>query len=365
MNKLKIVETLELDKSTKIQLLNLWNNEYPSKLAHKNRESFEGYLNHLINFTHLLLIDKQNNIFGWAFSFNRENFRWFAIILSENIQGRGLGKQMLDKLKLKERALNGWVIDHNDDKKLNGQNYNSPLDFYRKCDFEIQYQIRLEKISTVKIRWINKNSTLQKIRNTNIISRVRRLIMTDEQIEKFNLLYQKACKKMTGLIIIGGYRPKKIGFFEKLRAKKAIHYFKRAISIYPDSWASLFFIGKLYQCLGNYKQSLSYLEIALKLEQTNHNIPQEASLVAMHLNQIEKAIRFSNEALRRKPDDFILLGNHSMNLLIAGLDSDAKDAIDKALLLNPNDDINQTIKNKIQAVILGQVKRPTFIEIVG
>jgi tetratricopeptide (TPR) repeat protein len=189
--------------------------------------------------------------------------------------------------------------------------------------------------------------------------------MTDKEIEKFNSLYQQACKKMKGLIILEGYRPKRIGFFDKLRANKAIKYFDQALSIYPEHFQSLFFLGKLYQRLGTYEQALTYFDTALKLEQTNHNIPQEASLVAMHLNQIDKAIEYSKEALRRKPDDFALLGNHSMNLLIAGLDVEAKETIDKAISLNPADNINQRIKTKIQEVIAGQVKRPTFTESLG
>lgn len=189
--------------------------------------------------------------------------------------------------------------------------------------------------------------------------------MTDEQIKKFNSLYQKACEKMKGLIILEGYRPKGIGFFDKLRANKAIKYFDQALSIYPENFQSLFFLGKLYQRLGNYEKALLYFETALKFEQANHNIPQEASLVAMHLNLIDKAIEYSKEALRRKPDDFALLGNHSMNLLIAGLDNEAKETIDKAISLNPSDQINQRIKTKIVSVISGQVKRPTYTESLG
>jgi tetratricopeptide (TPR) repeat protein len=189
--------------------------------------------------------------------------------------------------------------------------------------------------------------------------------MTDEQIAQFNSFYQLACDKMKGLIILEAYRPGGIGFFEKLRANKAIKCFNEALSIYPDHFQSLFFLGKLYQRLGNYEQALLCFDKALKLEQTNHNIPMEASLVAMHLNQVDKAIEYSKEAIMRKPDDFALLGNYSMNLLVAGLDNEAKEAIEKAILLNPDDDINQRIKGKIQAVRSGQVKRPTFIESLG
>jgi tetratricopeptide (TPR) repeat protein len=189
--------------------------------------------------------------------------------------------------------------------------------------------------------------------------------MTNEKIAEFNQLYEQACNKMKGLVILEGYRPKGIGFFDKLRANKAIKYFDQALSIYPDHFQSLFFLGKLYQRLGNYEQALSYFDTALKLEQTNHNIPQEASLVAMNLNQVDKAIEYSKEALRRKPDDFALLGNHSMNLLIAGLDYEAKETIETAISLNPADNINQRIKTKIHGVISGQIKRPTFKESIG
>ena len=67
----------------------------------------------------------------------------------------GLGRKMLDKIKQSEYVLNGWVIDHYNDKKKNGQTYTSPSSFYEKCDFEILKKERLEldKISAVKIKW--------------------------------------------------------------------------------------------------------------------------------------------------------------------------------------------------------------------
>lgn len=189
--------------------------------------------------------------------------------------------------------------------------------------------------------------------------------MTNEQITEFNSLYEKASKKTEGLIILEDYRPKEIDFFDMLKANKAIKYFKQALSIYPEHFQSLFFLGKLYQRLGKYEQALSYFDNALKFELTNHNLPQEASLVAMHLNQIDKAIEYSKEALRRKPDHFAIMGNHAMNLLIAGRDKEAKEAIGKAISINPNDEINQRIKTKIESVMTGQTKRPTFEEALG
>ena len=154
---LDIIQTIELNEQVKKQILDLWNNEYPEKLTYNSLTEFENYLHNLSNLTHYLLTNKENLILGWALKFERENEKWFAIILSEIIKGKGLGRKMLNELKKEEQVLNGWVIDHNNDKKKNGQLYVSPLKFYEKCDFEILVNERLEldKISAVKIKWTN------------------------------------------------------------------------------------------------------------------------------------------------------------------------------------------------------------------
>lgn len=156
---MKIIETFDLDEFKKNELFNLWNNEYPEKLAYRNLTEFDDYLNTLNRLKHLLLIDNNDRINGWAFSFDRDNERWFAIILSRKQQGQGLGRKMLDELKLTEKELNGWVIDHNNDKKSNGKTYNSPLEFYRKCGFMAlsDKRLELEKITAVKMKWTSEN----------------------------------------------------------------------------------------------------------------------------------------------------------------------------------------------------------------
>ncbi len=188
---------------------------------------------------------------------------------------------------------------------------------------------------------------------------------TEQQRADFNRYYDDACKAQEGIIILGNYRPKGVGFFEKLRAKKAIRLFEKALMIHPESSQCLFFVGKIYQRLEEYQKALSYIEAAMVYEKGNENLPMEASLVAMQLDLVDKAIELSAEAVKRKPDASYVLGNHSMNLLITGHDQDAKDTINKALLSDPNDEINKRIKQRIDDVIAGVKKRPTFKESLG
>lgn len=152
---MKIKTTHQLNLVQKEQVLQLWNNEYPEKLTYKNMSGFESYLEKLNEVKHFLLANDDEKIQGWAITFKRENKTWFAIILSENLHGKGWGTKVLNELKQNKKALNGWVIDHSNDKKRNGSFYKSPLDFYLKNGFEVLSDTRLELeiMSAVKIKW--------------------------------------------------------------------------------------------------------------------------------------------------------------------------------------------------------------------
>lgn len=151
-----IIKLTELSKTDKKEIFNLWNKEYPEQLNYQTLADFENYLKDLKEQSHMLLRDKNQKIKGWYFDFNRDNEKWFAIILDGEIQGKGLGTKILHLAKEKETELNGWVIDHNNDSKKNGEMYLSPLDFYLKNGFEklAEKRLVLEKISAVKIKWV-------------------------------------------------------------------------------------------------------------------------------------------------------------------------------------------------------------------
>jgi len=151
----KFIKTTALSKTSKAQILELWNNEFPKKLNYQTLADFENYLSNLDNQSHVLLVNNRQNIKGWYFDFIRDDERWFAIILNAKMSGKGFGTQLLNLAKEKEPVLNGWVIDHSNDKKRNGETYISPLNFYLKNGFELITGSRseLEKLSVVKIRW--------------------------------------------------------------------------------------------------------------------------------------------------------------------------------------------------------------------
>lgn len=144
-----------LNTEQKMDIVRLWNTEYPVHLNYRDLSGFDEYLQGLTQPLHFILNDVQNHIQAWLVTFTRDDARWFAMILDGALQGQGIGSKLLDEAKKLENELNGWVTDHSRDIRTDGKPYHSPIGFYLKNGFEVLPDIRLEKgsLSTVKIRW--------------------------------------------------------------------------------------------------------------------------------------------------------------------------------------------------------------------
>ena len=149
---MEIIKTKSLTTKQFQQINCLWNEEYPLKL----KDRFGLLLDGVNNYSHYLIEDKDKNILAWAVDFEKDNEIRFSIIVDKNYQGKGLGVQLIKKLKNDLEEFYGWVIDHNDDKKSNGENYESPLSFYIKQGFEVLHNKRIETdlLKAVKIKLV-------------------------------------------------------------------------------------------------------------------------------------------------------------------------------------------------------------------
>lgn len=205
---------------------------------------------------------------------------------------------------------------------------------------------------------------IENLLNGTIYNRIDKQEFENKKNQEFNEIFEQAGKKQEGLVILDGYRRKELNKFEKLKLEESIQDFQKCLDIVPEHWQSMVLMSKAFQRLERHHEALEQLELAFKLELENHIIPMEASLEAMHLKDIDKAIFYSEESLKRKPNDYALLGNHAMNLLVARKDNEAKETIDKAIKLQPNDSINKNIESIIKDVIAEKRQRPTFEDAV-
>ena len=152
---LSIVEENKLSEAHMHTLRSLWNREYPLVLTYERPEDFVLYVRRLENARHYLLKNESGIVYGWAFDFDREQEKWFGIIIDSEMQGKGFGSMLLQKLKENNQTLNGWMIDRDSDLKSNGETYKSPGKFYRKHNFTLLAHERMgfDKISAIKISW--------------------------------------------------------------------------------------------------------------------------------------------------------------------------------------------------------------------
>ncbi len=142
-----------LNNSQKEALRTLWNKEYPKTIHHYSFEKFEDYLKTLTNVSHTLVV-KNDIIVGWYADFNRDRERWFLLILDASIQGKGIGSEIIKKVKTKFPVLNGWVVASNSYLKEDGTIYQSPLEFYKKLGFTTFENVILEgSIKAIKIQF--------------------------------------------------------------------------------------------------------------------------------------------------------------------------------------------------------------------
>ena len=126
-----------LSRADKLKVLDLWNKEFPLRLHFQNEEEFDRYIESLDIHNHYLVKDSDQQILAWSMVFNRDFKTWFAVIVDEPFQYQGLGRSLLHSMKKSSNQLNGWVIDHNNDVKANGENYFTKKEFFKKHDFQI------------------------------------------------------------------------------------------------------------------------------------------------------------------------------------------------------------------------------------
>ncbi len=205
---------------------------------------------------------------------------------------------------------------------------------------------------------------IETLMNGTIYDKIDEYEIEKKKTEAFNEIFERAGKRQAGLIILDGYRNKKLTTTEKLKLEESVKDFQKCLEIAPDHWQSMILMAKAFQRLERHSEALEQLESAFKIELENHSIPMEASLEAMHLKDLDKALFYSEESLKRKPNDFALLGNHAMNLLVAQKDMEAKTTIEKAIKIQPNDSVNRNIESIVRAVMSGNRKRPTFEDVI-
>ncbi|MCG8574194.1 MAG: SseB family protein [Flavobacteriales bacterium] len=184
--------------------------------------------------------------------------------------------------------------------------------------------------------------------------------LTQEEADQLNQLFEGANKRQEDLIYLDGFTKKSLSSKAEKKLRQSIVDFEQILEKCPDHWQSMFGMAKSLQRLGEHSKALELLEKAMELEKVNHFVALEASVEAVNLRNLEKALQYSEEALKRSPDSYVLLSNHALNLLVDGQTQQARETMDKAMEINSQDQVNKNVSNIIDEVLQGRRRRPTF-----
>lgn len=184
--------------------------------------------------------------------------------------------------------------------------------------------------------------------------------MKQKDIHLLELFYNEGIESQKKVIKFGDFKSEQLGYFGKLKAKRAIDYFRQILEFEPEDFRLYLFIGKNYQSLQQFDEAFYYLEKSCELNLKDSFLPLEASIVAMHLGKIGKAIILIKEAIRRDPDDAELIAVHAMYLIIDGEFAVSQEIVNQAFKLDPRNNFIIELKVIIDEVNLGHLTQPTL-----
>ncbi len=137
----------------KEQLRHLWNKEYPRSLHLEDAKAFDAYLESIAVCANDIYL-QEGKILGWLLTFERDQSLWFPMILDRSIQGKGIGRKLLEKIQKRHPEINGWAISKNNYPKQDGSLYRSPIGFYQKVGFSLlENTLETKAIQAVQIQY--------------------------------------------------------------------------------------------------------------------------------------------------------------------------------------------------------------------
>ena len=129
------------------------------------------------------------------------------------------------------------------------------------------------------------------------------------------------------------------------KAREGLAFFQKCTLMVPQFWPAWFFLSKAYQHLQMQSASLESLEKARELAPDNSVIWNELGLVSTLMNDHYYALHCFDQALTLAPFNADYLSNQSLTFIKLGNIDKARDVIERALAIKPNDAISRDIKD--------------------
>jgi tetratricopeptide (TPR) repeat protein len=190
----------------------------------------------------------------------------------------------------------------------------------------------------------------------------RTVSTSDQDKARHDELYQRGCRLIEGLIVVGNQAPGPPDPGQRKRLDDAVPLFVEVVRINPGNWAAMWLLGKVYQRLGDYGQGLEWFSRAHRVNPDQPDVAREASIAAMDLGRPEEAVPFCERAIEADPDDPGLRANLALALLFSGKPGEARAVAQDALARDRADEITAQIARIIDEVLGGRRPCPHHIK---
>jgi tetratricopeptide (TPR) repeat protein len=175
--------------------------------------------------------------------------------------------------------------------------------------------------------------------------------------DEFSAHYERAWSQLRAFLVA----PRPLTADQHAAALEARADFQRCLALVPDSWASMWGLGKVEQAMGEHDVALGWFEEASRTEARNSDIWREASLEAMAIGDRERALIYAQRAVDLSPNNAGLRSNLALALLLQGLDAEAHSAAASACRQHPGDLVSREVLELVEGVRAGNRPRPTHI----
>jgi tetratricopeptide (TPR) repeat protein len=121
----------------------------------------------------------------------------------------------------------------------------------------------------------------------------------------------------------------------------------------PNNWAAEWLIGKAQQALRNHRAAYEALKQSYATKSDNPNVGRELIIEAICIGETNEAVATARQLSRAHPDDAGLAANAGLALLANGNVKEAKETTERALKMEPTDNVTRALLNEIAAVQAG------------
>ena len=176
-------------------------------------------------------------------------------------------------------------------------------------------------------------------------------------VDEHNAVYKRGCELVKGRLFLDAKFPR-LSASEAAEMRTAVRCFQAVVTFHPMNWNAHWLLGKAHQVLKNDLAAYASFKRAYEINQDNPNVPRELAEICLKLGHGPEAVTACHSAIELSPNDAGLHGNLALAYFISGELNFAKRAIQYALELDPNDKINERVRNAIDEVVDGRRVQP-------